>query len=296
MEQRKSTVDLNRQLEAYAAVAKLPEHQARSRWARWPMYAAATGAALAGASAASAEIIYSGLQNISFPFTSHFAFGRIDVDGNNDLFTFAVRNEVDPLNFNNYPGHFTARASAGFRNSSGKRSGGIFTAGGAGSAKNFATGARISGTHGLRKGGFLFSSFVNGKGCGILSPSFPSCVSITSGRRGHFNIGRPIVTGVTSRRGFLGIEFNGKTSHGKPGPQEDGWIRVVFDGFQDQVYNPTSLTVVDWAYNTDGSILAGQTSSPVPEPSTAPVMLLAAGAAGVLAWKRRRRDQRATPK
>jgi hypothetical protein len=50
-----------------------------------------------------------------------------------------------------------------------------------------------------------------------------------------------------------------------------------------------SVEVVDWAYNTDGPILAGQTSgpAPVPEPGATPIMLLAAGASGVLAWKRR---------
>jgi hypothetical protein len=291
MERQKSIVELDRQLEAYAAVAKLPEHQARTRWARWPIYAAAAGAALASASAASAEIIYSGVQNITFPSFTHSAAGFIDVDGNDDIFHFSVRNEVDPLLFGMYPGHFTGRGTARFGNSNGKRSGGIFTTGG--SARNFPSGARIAGTHGLRKSAPLFSSFVNGKGCGILSPSFPSCASQTSGRHDHF-IGKATTFGAT-RRGILGIEFNAKTSHGKPGPQEDGWIRVIFDGVQShQVFLPNSITVVDWAYNTDGSILAGQTSSPVPEPSTAPIMLLAGGAAGVLAWKRRRKEQAPT--
>ncbi|HEX4133616.1 MAG TPA: PEP-CTERM sorting domain-containing protein [Bryobacteraceae bacterium] len=51
-----------------------------------------------------------------------------------------------------------------------------------------------------------------------------------------------------------------------------------------------SLTAIDWAYQTDGSaILAGDTGIPsTPEPSTAALALLAMGAAGVAALRRRR--------
>ena len=50
MKTEDSTVDLNRQLDAYAAVARVPERNFRSRWAKWPVLNAAAGAALAGAS------------------------------------------------------------------------------------------------------------------------------------------------------------------------------------------------------------------------------------------------------
>src|SRR5215469_12800042 len=103
---REGASDLNRQLEAYAAVAKLPEHHARKRWANWSIYAAATGAALAGASAASADIIYSGVQNITARTNSGFASTHVDVDGKNDNFQFNAANVVNPLNFFNFPGHF----------------------------------------------------------------------------------------------------------------------------------------------------------------------------------------------
>ena len=56
--------DLNRQLDAYA-VANSPKRAHHSRLGSWPVYAAATGAALAGATAASADIIYSGPINLS---------------------------------------------------------------------------------------------------------------------------------------------------------------------------------------------------------------------------------------
>jgi hypothetical protein len=295
MDRQKSTVDLNRQLEAYAAVAKLPEHQARKRWGNWAIYAAATGAALASASAASAEIIYSGPQNITLPLTFTANQVRFNYAGGltrnlaahvkNNIFRLYARKSIDPMRFFSFPGHYTAMASARLNGKAGRfgtGDGRFFTTSG-GNAKFFAEGARISGAH-QGPGALLFSSFLNGHGCGTGSPAFPACNSITSGHRGRFK------TGATSLGGrILGMEFQGG---------DEGWIRVAFGGsfrsYEGKVFNPTSMTVVDWAYNTNGSILAGQTSSPVPEPSTAPVMLLAAGAAGVLAWKRRRKEQTPT--
>ena len=75
---------------------------------------------------------------------------------------------------------------------------------------------------------------------------------------------------------------------------DNGWIRIeVFNG-------PNGLAdeieAIDWAYNSvaGGPITPGQESggggggSSTPEPSTAAMALLAAGSAGVLAWRRRR--------
>ncbi len=86
--------------------------------------------------------------------------------------------------------------------------------------------------------------------------------------------------------GFAGFEF--ETS----GHNTDyGWIRLEYtlgsNGLADGV------TVEDWAYdNTGASIQAGQisTGSSTPEPSTAAMGLLAAGAAGVAALRRRRKS------
>jgi LPXTG-motif cell wall-anchored protein len=67
-----------------------------------------------------------------------------------------------------------------------------------------------------------------------------------------------------------------------------GWIDVeVFDRSADGY--PDQLEIISWAYNNVGgaSIEAGQTSS-TPEPNTAALGLLAAGAAGLLALRRRR--------
>lgn len=84
-----------------------------------------------------------------------------------------------------------------------------------------------------------------------------------------------------SDRAYLGFELaNGDL----------GWLKVILsdrnsDGFPDQ------LQVVDYAYNTVAgqSILAGDTGqSATPEPGTASLGLLAFGAAGILALRRRR--------
>ena len=52
---------------------------------------------------------------------------------------------------------------------------------------------------------------------------------------------------------------------------------------------PNQLQILGWALDTDGSaIQAGQTTA-TPEPGTFGLALLAAGAAGVLAWRKRKK-------
>ena len=83
--------------------------------------------------------------------------------------------------------------------------------------------------------------------------------------------------------GFAGFEFktNVRSSY------DYGWLRlsVTANGSGD----PTEVTLIDYAYNeTPGqSIETGQESA-TPEPGAKAMMLLAAGFAGVLAWRRRR--------
>jgi hypothetical protein len=81
---------------------------------------------------------------------------------------------------------------------------------------------------------------------------------------------------------FAGIRFQ---SAGQP---HLGWVRIRLrdtnsDGWADTV------TAVDWAYNSvaGAPILAGDTGA-TPEPGTKAMVLLALGAAGVLALRRRR--------
>ena len=86
---------------------------------------------------------------------------------------------------------------------------------------------------------------------------------------------------LNSSVGFVGIKFN------LSGNAHFGWIRLHVD-----IGPGTSITekAIDWAYNdvAGQQILAGQGATP--EPSTFSLGLLAAGAAGVLAWRKRRKQ------
>ena len=80
----------------------------------------------------------------------------------------------------------------------------------------------------------------------------------------------------------------------KSAPTGDlGWIRVkVFDRNSDAY--PDEVEIIDSAYNNvpGGAIYAGQgIPSSAPEPGTAALSLLGAGAAGLLAWRRRRAEK-----
>ena len=91
--------------------------------------------------------------------------------------------------------------------------------------------------------------------------------------------------GVT---GFVGVKL---------GNSDYGWIRLLISGIQGEFTGtvPNQIKVIDWAYEscTGQSINAGQTrdgatcgSTDVPEPST--LALLAMGALGISAFRRRK--------
>jgi MYXO-CTERM domain-containing protein len=70
-----------------------------------------------------------------------------------------------------------------------------------------------------------------------------------------------------------------------------GWMRIVVDNNGSTGY-PDAVKLIDYAYTAlGGSIKAGQTSSSTtPEPGTAALGLLAAGAAGLVELRRRRKE------
>jgi hypothetical protein len=110
------------------------------------------------------------------------------------------------------------------------------------------------------------------------------------------SVSGPLTYGTfsASQPRFAGIKFNtgantSSATINDPTKIHYGWIELVYDGTPD----PTSITAIDWAYNeaagqeiTAGEITAGETGAP--EPGTAALSLLAMGAAGVLAWRRRK--------
>jgi hypothetical protein len=93
------------------------------------------------------------------------------------------------------------------------------------------------------------------------------------GRRGPWAEG--------SAPGFVGFAL--KSIYGG---YDYGWLRIAL-GFNN-AGEPDQMTVFDYAYNdvAGQGIEAGSVTTP--EPATKAMMLLAAGFAGVLAWRRRR--------
>ena len=126
----------------------------------------------------------------------------------------------------------------------------ILAAGGL--AKLFASGAVISGPEVIWEQGAALWEDTNGV------------------QKGHW--------GTDGQPGFAAFRI--QTS---PGNYDYGWLQLSVTG---NAEGPDSITLIDYAYNdvANASIEAGET----PEPSTKALMLLAAGFAGVLAWRRRK--------
>jgi len=82
--------------------------------------------------------------------------------------------------------------------------------------------------------------------------------------------------------GFAGFRF---TTSGMSHQTDYGWVRLEYTEGTNGLAK--SITAVDWAYDTSGApITAGDVGAP--EPSTTALAILAAGAAGVAALRRRR--------
>jgi hypothetical protein len=137
------------------------------------------------------------------------------------------------------------------------------TAGGNNVLKNFASGAKI-----LQHATGFFNS-------GNVVKQRATYNSGTVHSLGHFNEGEP---------GFAGIKIG----------SDFGWMELKWSqGSAPGNAIPGSLTLLGWAYETDPNtaIAAGDTGvASVPEPSTGLMGLLAAGAGGVLAWRKRRKS------
>jgi MYXO-CTERM domain-containing protein len=90
--------------------------------------------------------------------------------------------------------------------------------------------------------------------------------------------------GWNESEGFAGfsVEISGQ--------KDFGWVRLQFTVGANTLIN--SLTVIDWGYQNNGTAITAGQGIPItaPEPPTADLALLALGAAGITALRRRRRQ------
>lgn len=137
-------------------------------------------------------------------------------------------------------------------------------------------GILVNGSDGVRK---LASGAAISAGAGNFQAGFHTVKASSGGggTGGTFNASQP---------GLAGIRFNTGTFLNPM--YHYGWVRLEYTGTP----SPDSITAIDWAYETavNEKIAAGQTTelSSAPEPGTIAMSLLALGAAGVLALRRKR--------
>ncbi|HEY4089142.1 MAG TPA: PEP-CTERM sorting domain-containing protein [Bryobacteraceae bacterium] len=247
---------LDSRLSGYSAGAKVAAaaRKLRSRTGNWPVYAAAAGSALAMTTSASASII-SGV----YPGTGpHGGVSVRPQPGSASsvkglLFGLGEINIKAQSGSNNF-GHFTNFSAEGILPLK------IFEAGSYGQyAKNFAAGGHISAAAGV----------LAASGARIAKAVF-SASSV-----GSFLPGAPGYVGFALDQGGGNINY--------------GWLKLEFS-FDPQTTQGV-LEALGFGYETTAgkAIAAGDTGgTATPEPGTMALGILAAGAAGVVALRRRR--------
>jgi hypothetical protein len=232
----------------------------KGRAGSWQIYAAVTGSALAMATNVSAGIIYSGPENIKTRTIPNVA-------SSTGGFTFASKTvgikagEDFRIKASQISTH---RTKTGRASLIGGGLVGFLHTGGKNSVKMLASGAKIS----AGAGNFSFAA----------GPSY-SHVAFEqhAAGGGKFTSGWPV-----GQIGFAGFDFGVS-----PGVNDYGWIELEYlegsDGLADEI------EVLGVAYDNTGSVIKAGELPGTPEPSTGALALLAAGAAGIEALRRRRK-------
>ncbi|MGI9515452.1 MAG: PEP-CTERM sorting domain-containing protein [Pirellulaceae bacterium] len=249
----KQSNPLNEKLDGYLRSARAVMALSGSQAKLLAGFTAATGAALAMAPAADADIVYSGVQNITLTKqqgpNDHFTFSTsFDMDGNGN--DFQMR-----LNGNYYFGSsMTTYGTYSFSSRSvnarliGQGGAGVGIAGGF--ARNFSSGSNIGTPLATAADALLART----NSSAIYGP--------------FYNV-----------TGFLGVQLASGNF---------GWIQV---SITNPAIDGGTYTVIDWAYEDSGaSIVAGEVPEPS---AVGGLALLALGYAGVNRYRRRRKDEAA---
>jgi MYXO-CTERM domain-containing protein len=231
------------------------KRQSKVQFNDWRVYAAAAGATLAMTSSADASIVHTTVdKTITISTTGSSqksATFQLPVHGGLAPETMALRHVTSGAN----SGYARINGVIQFATTGGK------TSGGGRAAKIFAPGMLIGPLTPVTGGGATF--LVKHTASGAIKGGF---------------------AGVQT--GYLG--FN--TGFG-----DYGWLKVMVSDAGSQGF-ANEIEVLDYAYNNatgdaPRTILAGDTgASPTPEPNTSALALLSLGAAGIVAWRRRRNE------
>ena len=243
----------NRRLDGYFANVSAR----RRNVANWRIYAAATGSALAMATNASAGVIYTDKVLTAGPLANVTGTGNSAKSQ-----VIALKSAMGAnigVDFHLGVQQFATYATAAFQPFSGSSVPEVLHSA-PGALKKLAFGANISTVLGswLSAGAYI-------------------------GRQ-HMSNGVLVEGGwAPNATGIVGIRFMTTNA-----AWDYGWVRLSYTLGTNGLAN--SITATDWAYDTTGTLTAGEGASSTPEPSTTALAILAAGAAGVAALRRRRRE------
>jgi hypothetical protein len=272
----KSAPILNERIDAYAATARTG---LSARWkdmlGTWPVYAAAAASSLALTTKAEAGIIYSGQKNLTISATVQHAFSTASQKISTAFpglpmpkFGAEVTDVFAPV-----ATHYANRVGAAFI--------GNFAA----STQAFAPGFQI-----LRS-----ASFAKNLGAGAMISAGAGNFGRADIENWHKNGANVGATGQfpPTATGFVGVRIVTSNAHDTA---DFGWIRLKVSDNGNGDGAPHKVTLVDWAYNNtpNAPIAAGDTGVAVPEPSAMALALLASGAAGVLAWRKKQQTTAST--
>jgi hypothetical protein len=249
---------LHGQLTAYSAAVRISgaAGSLHRRFGNWPIYAAATGSALAMATGASASII-TGSFNSPNSVTPKGSSVSSSIKG---LIMGSAGRELNikansGVSANGPWAALSVQAESPVR---------VFvTSTNQENVLNFAKGVKIAGNHGASQAKIV-NAFFSGSDFGDFK---------TAGQPGYAG---------------LAIAVGG-------GNFDYGWVKLEFTD-NPETSRPYTLTALAFGIEltANKSIDAGQTTdASTPEPGTMALSLLASGATGIMAWKRRRKQNAA---